>query len=250
MQWLTALAQRSRAERLLALTTILDDLQLPYDTDVHDTYDGRSLTNVIVRVGQGQLVAGFSAHYDAKGGSRGAVDNGSGVAALLELARELSEQQLDRQFVLYFFDLEEEGGTGSQAFVGNNPNTLPPVVFNLDMCGYGDTLTVGPTEAASGQHLEQLRDAAITAQTELEEFSYALGGSDHESFLEASIPAFLITLLPRDEVTLLRNIFEDEDYSEIPSIFTIKDSQQDYLGRIQPRSVERCVEFLLALTTS
>lgn len=64
----------------------------------------------------------IGAHYDTVPRSPGADDNASGVAAMLECARVLSESKLDRELIFVAFDAEEmqppaEGLHGSTAYV-------------------------------------------------------------------------------------------------------------------------------------
>ncbi|MCA9319748.1 MAG: M28 family peptidase [Planctomycetes bacterium] len=75
----------------------------------------------------GYLVLG--AHYDhlGKPGGRlhpGAADNAAGVAALLSVARQLGLRNRDRAILFVFFDLEEAGLLGSEAFVRAPPLPL------------------------------------------------------------------------------------------------------------------------------
>jgi hypothetical protein len=88
----------------------------------------------------------ISAHYDSRmqdlnqtdARAPGADDNASGVTAILELARILSQVDLknDIQFVL--FSGEEQGQWGSTAYVNylQTNNTKLDLVINLDMIGY------------------------------------------------------------------------------------------------------------------
>jgi Zn-dependent M28 family amino/carboxypeptidase len=57
-----------------------------------------------------------SAHYDHIQGCAGADDNGSGVAAALEIARVLASADFDRTTTVAFWDLEEVGLVGSAAY--------------------------------------------------------------------------------------------------------------------------------------
>ena len=79
-----------------------------------------------------------SAHYDTVRGSPGADDNGSGVAAAVELARALSSAELgDTSVVLAFFDLEERGLLGSRHYAATDRRRPGRVfAYNLDMVGY------------------------------------------------------------------------------------------------------------------
>ncbi|MGN0975313.1 MAG: M28 family peptidase [Gemmiger sp.] len=79
------------------------------------------------------------AHYDAHPGSPGANDNAAAVCILIELAKTLREKGVDAGFA--FLDGEENGHTGAKLFESARTREYS-VVVNLDVCGYGDTLTV------------------------------------------------------------------------------------------------------------
>lgn len=59
----------------------------------------------------------IGAHFDAVPGAPGADDNGTGTAALLEMARVLKDRPTKRTIRLVFFNLEEAGLIGSSAYV-------------------------------------------------------------------------------------------------------------------------------------
>jgi hypothetical protein len=83
-----------------------------------------SMANVVAVIpgtGEGSLTVG--AHYDSrpfKGSAPGAEDNGSGLAAMLVLARAFAKQGLKPKRTLYFvgFSSEEPGSLGSDFFAG------------------------------------------------------------------------------------------------------------------------------------
>ena len=82
--------------------------------------------NVVARLGgiepSGAIL--LEAHYDLVHGSPGAADNGSGVSALLEIARALASGPALRNDVIVFFDDGEElpdAFTGTKAFVRQHP---------------------------------------------------------------------------------------------------------------------------------
>lgn len=80
----------------------------------------RMWNNIIVeltgRESPRELVV-VGAHIDAVAGSPGADDNGSGVAALLEVARVLKDRPMKRSVRMIFFNLEEIGLIGSKEHV-------------------------------------------------------------------------------------------------------------------------------------
>ena len=88
----------------------------------------------------------ISAHYDSRmqdinqtnARAPGADDNGSGVAAVLELARILSQLDLETNIQFVLFSGEEQGQWGSTAYTKylQSNNMMPDLVINLDMIGY------------------------------------------------------------------------------------------------------------------
>lgn len=87
------------------------------------------------------------AHYDSTGekqGSLGTTDNGSGVAAILDLARRLKGQSLQVSLRLVAFGAEEFGLQGSKAYVAQQQESLEHVIgmINLDTIIGGDKLYV------------------------------------------------------------------------------------------------------------
>lgn len=97
--------------------------QMGYQTCFHDfTFSGRTLTNVVAHAsGQSGDSVTVGAHYDSRpfsGPAPGAEDNGSGVAALLAMARAFATAKVTPQQNVYFvaFAGEEPGLVGSKAF--------------------------------------------------------------------------------------------------------------------------------------
>ena len=92
----------------------------------------------------------------------GANDNGSGVAALLELARRLSEDPLERSEVLLVFPGAEEAGMGGmRAFLRDHP--LDPArtfVLGLDTVGSG-TPILAAAEGSVLAHRYREEDLAL-----------------------------------------------------------------------------------------
>jgi hypothetical protein len=77
------------------------------------------------------------AHYDTKGSSLGANDNGSGVAATLEIARLIRDIGTDRSVRIINFGAEEQGYIGSYHYANNtlNPEDNVVLMFNIDQLG-------------------------------------------------------------------------------------------------------------------
>ncbi len=81
----------------------------------------------------------LGAHYDTVQGSPGADDNASAVAALLEIARCLSNIPLKSTLIYVGFTLEEYGFIGSKYFVNRIPSYGSGVIsgmISLEMLGF------------------------------------------------------------------------------------------------------------------
>jgi hypothetical protein len=173
----------------------------------------------------GVPVLEVGAHYDSVWEAPGADDNGSGVAALLELARLLATATTTRTVRLCFFAMEEEGLQGSAAHVrrlqARGERITGAIV--LDMLGFATSkpgsqatplrvplLFDPPTQGdflvdcgnfASGW-LGNLYEACATAYVPAARF-YSVNRlaawfedavrSDHASYWRAGIPAILLS---------------------------------------------------------
>lgn len=92
----------------------------------------------------------LTAHMDHVGAQcsviyPGANDNASGVAALMELARILSNSPPKRSIIFVIFTGEESGLIGSNYFSANLPVDNDQIIaaFNLDCIAVGDSIQIG-----------------------------------------------------------------------------------------------------------
>jgi len=85
------------------------------------------------------------AHRDVVPGSPGAEDNGSGIGVMLELARVLSQQKLQRTVKFIAFGAEELGLVGSKEYVIRHQRELEDIVavINYDVAGEGTDFLFG-----------------------------------------------------------------------------------------------------------
>ncbi|MEH2053409.1 M28 family peptidase [Nostoc sp.] len=137
-----------------------------------------------------------AAHYDTVASSPGADDNASGVAVLLEVARLLGSYPTPRTLQLAFFDQEEAGLLGSQAFVSKKARlqNLGGVIV-MDMVGYA-CYTAGCQKYPAGLPMKPPSDKG--------DFLAVIGDTEHLSLLSAfqnsqNIPS---TALNKQELNL------------------------------------------------
>jgi aminopeptidase S len=159
--------------------------------------------NVIAqtRTGDPDRVVVIGAHLDSVREGPGIVDNGSGVASVLEIATRLGAEPAVRSAVRFaFFDGEEDGAVGSAAYVeGLSADDREKIALylNVDMVaspngGYfaqggegDDAETAGPDGSATIGSLlaDHLARTGVTGP-EIIEFV----GDDESPFVEAGIP--------------------------------------------------------------
>jgi aminopeptidase S len=151
--------------------------------------------------GDPEHVVMIGAHLDSVSDGPGIVDNGSGVATLLEIAAQLGvDPSVQNRVRFAFFGAEENGAEGSSAYVeGLSPDDRQKIklYLNVDMVaspngGYfaqggkgNDLEEAGPAGSATiGQVLaDQLAKTGVTSP-EIIEFV----GDDESPFIEAGIP--------------------------------------------------------------
>ncbi len=194
----------------------------------------RTWHNIIVEIKGAELpgeVLILSAHFDAVPGAPGADDDGSGTAALLEIARALHGRPLKRTVRLIFFNLEEIGLKGSADYVrayraagasgmrehligmvslemlgyfsdspGSQRSPIPKIESVFDPPTVGDFIGMGTIKAYSPfcrRFDEELRKAAPGLKTVVVDFPPIAPPdfmrSDHAPFMLAGLPAVMLT---------------------------------------------------------
>ena len=168
-------------------------------------------TNVIARPKSGVCRTLSGGHYDTVPWAPGAIDNASGTALVLELARAAAAAELAGGcFVL--FSAEEEGLLGSEYFVsqmsGEDRNNLV-AYFNYDV-------------VAGGTQIDVIGESGLEARAVT--LGAAGGGnfvigrlpegtnSDHASFLKAGIPALMLTV---DDLGVLHTERDTFDFARL-----------------------------------
>ncbi len=185
--------------------------------------------NVIAQkrgAGSGGQTVIIGAHYDTVPDTQGANDNGSGVAALMSIARHVSGESYPFDVKLILFGSEEIGLFGSRHYVETMSereisNTL--AMLNLDVVGSGDSFeAIGEADMTrEARRIGAEIGVRVSQSSELSTYA----SSDHAPFAEAGIPALF----------LLAN-----DLSRI-------NSPQDDIRHVSPNLVGWSAEIVIAL---
>ncbi|OMI35510.1 Aminopeptidase S, partial [Streptomyces sparsogenes DSM 40356] len=165
-----------------------------FRTTLHSfTHDGATGYNLIADWpgGDPEHILFAGAHLDSVETGPGINDNGSGSAALLATALEVSKARLkpNRHLRFAWWGAEEGGLSGSRAYVRDlsaAERDRIDVYLNVDMAGTKGNnrpWLVVHDDAAAAEAFE-----GYFAARNLPTFEIGIGGSDHVSFGEAGIP--------------------------------------------------------------
>jgi Zn-dependent M28 family amino/carboxypeptidase len=176
------------AEAVAALTATTEDVHLSVETEMEPA----TLRNVIAQLGDGPEVVMLGAHLDSVFDGPGLNDNGSGVAALLEIARGVSETGVPEGTAIRvgLWGGEELGTIGSRAYV-ETMDEEPVAYLNLDMAGSlaGANLVYAEDGAPEGsRRITAAYEGWFADRGEPSERVDIGGSSDHFGFAEAGIP--------------------------------------------------------------
>jgi Zn-dependent M28 family amino/carboxypeptidase len=176
----------------------------------------------------------LSAHWDHLGSRnntdghkdiyRGAIDNGTGVAALLELARHFQQNKPKNNLLMCSFTAEEQGLLGAQYFVNHPPVPLSSLKGMLNF----DCLNVlKPTKNVVfyGPESNQLypllkKSAAAQARSIIKDPNASKGyfyRSDHFPFIQKQVPSLLFMDIGISNPSYLANHYHQPTDQHDPS---------------------------------
>jgi len=162
------------------------------------TYNSANVIAVKPGKSPKQVIVG--AHYDSVSAGKGADDNASGVAVMLEAAENLKDVNLPYTVIFIAFGAEEVGLKGSQHYVAQmTPEEIAStvVMVNLDSLAVGDKMYVYGSAGKDGWYRDKALQIAKKLGLNLETNSglnpdYPAGTtgdwSDHAPFKNAGIP--------------------------------------------------------------
>jgi Zn-dependent M28 family amino/carboxypeptidase len=152
-----------------------------------------------------QGIVYIGGHYDSVSAGVGANDDASGVAAMLEAARVLSDKGHRTKATLKFiaFGSEETGLDGSYNYIDANYDEVSTKgigMVNLDMVAVGDILQIGNIDygipGTGGNQIKEYAQQKATAMGISWEPFQAGENSDHTYFEQVGVPAVFLTQSP------------------------------------------------------
>ena len=159
-----------------------------FSTPLYNAYDS-SVNVLAVKPGtvlpEYQIVIG--AHYDGVQPSPAADDNGSGTAAVLEMARVLKDIPTNMTYIFILFDAEEVGLLGSKHYAEEAAARGDNIYFmlNLDMIANKQNSTKAGLYHGGDQSFIALWDSIGAALYNMEGVNEGMNShSDHHSFVQ------------------------------------------------------------------
>jgi len=160
-----------------------------------DPYIGTNVYTRIPATVNSQEYVVLGAHYDSEPGSPGANDNATGVSLVYEVAQRLKKlEHRERNFLIVFFDQEEDHLVGSTAFAEKLQKEAAKVhsVHTIDMVGWdadGDKAVEleFPTPELEQQYAGAAKDLGMHLYTT------KVNASDHAAFRKLGFTAVGLT---------------------------------------------------------
>lgn len=158
-------------------------------------FKGQNIVSHIPATSPSDRYIVIGAHYDSVLGSPGADDNASGVAMILSIAQSLMQlEDRNSHFLIVFFDHEEDGSSGSKAYIRKLLKDKISVssMHNIDMAGWdGDKDRTIEIDLPTDEMEDIYRAAANARNVDITRVTY--NSSDHISFRKAGIDAVCIS---------------------------------------------------------
>ena len=185
----------------------LDALGVPYTAQRYATG-----TNLVVDLGRPGRKIGVGTHFDRVPTTAGANDNGSALAVSLDIIRRHQEADSTTGVRVFFFDEEETGLKGSQAYVDRYGTADLAGLLNLELVGMGDTFALWPVTAAApgGPLLVAFEAVARRLGVRCHRFDQLVTNTaDHLPFRRAGLrDAFTITCISDQDLAVAQRYFE------------------------------------------
>ncbi|MGH8086342.1 MAG: M28 family metallopeptidase [Lysobacter sp.] len=186
----------------------------------------------------------LGAHSDRVGEGKGATDNASGSAVVLELAERFKQAPLDNHRVsVAFWDLEERGLLGAHAFIAKG-GPAPAQYVNFDVFGWGDTvwmMTPDPAHPLTTASQAAANDAGLHLSA-----GEQYPPTDHRAFLKAGWPAVSYSLVGQDEIGAILAAYAGNKPEATPKVMHVIHSERDTLAQLDPNAAARGIDAIEA----
>ena len=162
----------------------------------HLKADSHNVVAEIKGVKKPEEIVVFTAHYDSVSYSKGAYDNATGSACVLEMLAYYQEHQPQRTVRFVWCGSEEEGLLGSKAYVEKHKKDHDRIVLNINIDMLGVTLGKDIACVSASDELVHYLDYLAKIDGFAIEARQGVYSSDSTPFADAGIPALSFARLP------------------------------------------------------
>jgi Zn-dependent M28 family amino/carboxypeptidase len=214
--------------------------------DVVEEHYRTGINLVMRKPGRQQIV--IAAHYDTVPGCPGANDDFSGVAVIYGIAQALWKKKLKHGLTLCIFDEEERYCAGSRAFVAQHGVHDTKAVIDLELVGMGNVVGLWPVTRQTPL-VKMLAGVAKKKKLQVEtigELSWFW--ADYLPFREQGVDSACITLVPKEDVQLMRKFLSQNKYVlpikimlgavRIPRFFETYHTPKDTADKLNEKSLQ------------
>lgn len=255
-QILNRITYADKEKRRSALTSILKENEIPF-TVYCNKINENLIQNIVVSINSRFPKLVIGAHYDSVEGSTGANDNAAAVCILIEFIKRIMNTSHENSIDIVFFDCEEIADKGSEEYIKRFGANNIKAMINLDMCGVGDTIVLGPNiNINKGFFSFALTNSEIIAKHKVRVIDFMPQG-DEASFEKHRIPNISLAMMPYGEVDLIEKIFKyihARNYEELskiktlPSIMdTMHNGSKDNIEVVETSAMIKMLNFLIDL---
>jgi aminopeptidase YwaD len=232
---------KTNCERRIRITNKLAQLECNYCVQTYPfEFSEDEGHNIIVQFGNTGEKIIVGAHYDVADGSGGANDNGSGVSVLLGFIQRCLEEGIQHQHTIevVFFDHEETPESGAKYYVKNSQQENIKGMFNLDICGMGDTIIYDDKRNPDISIVQAVKNTLEFHRYD-NVVMHDLPASDERQFEEAGIPNLQIGVIPREDVMFISKLVVTQ--KEVRDLISS--------GEITPREADKIIKTKLGGTS-
>ncbi len=234
---------KSTATRRRLVMEFLDALNVSYTLQTY-----KSGNNLIVTLGKAYSYTAIACHLDRVKGSGGANDNGAAIASCLGVIQKYLETECQEPIIVMFFDEEETGRIGSQAYVKEFGHKHLKALINMELVGIGNELVIWPlresnaiSEIFERAWLNVYNKYKIKTNDPIYAANFPMYYSDADSFIDAGMEqVFTFTRITAKD----RNLIEQYVQSDADELFFLNLLPQSDVMRTyhQPTDVSSTID--------
>lgn len=180
----------------------------------------------------------LTTHHDVRKGSKGANNNASGIAVLLDVVERLAKSPPPRRVVALFLDGGEMRLSGSRNWIEAHEGEHFLGVVNFEMCGRGDTVVLGPRDQKVGNALPEdaLKAVAALDGAPPARVLADVPPTDHRTFFSAGLEVCALSMAPASDVAAIEKKFSTRR-GPLPGLYRDAFTGLDRADRIRPGSL-------------